>query len=48
MSPITPVSVGLVADDLTGAADSVAPFARSGWHVEIGRASCRERVSIAV
>jgi len=35
VSPITPVSVGLVADDLTGAADSVAPFARAGWLVEL-------------
>ena len=29
------VSVGLVADDLTGAADAVAPFARAGWLVEL-------------
>jgi 4-hydroxythreonine-4-phosphate dehydrogenase len=29
------ITVGLVADDLTGAADSVATFARAGWLVEL-------------
>ena len=28
------MEIGIIADDLTGAADSLAPFAQRGYHFE--------------
>jgi len=37
MQSVTPHTIGIIADDLTSAADGAAPFIRQGWCAQIGR-----------